>query len=128
VEADWERRSTEAAGIDRSLHAEYRRWRETASRLMSIGRKGPIATAEERDARAFLDVWYGDGAKRALKAGSEEAGRAQITKMMKSCDPSVAALGANFLVEQVEKTLGSLNVSKGKQSQALQMGRVQKYR
>jgi len=45
VEADWERRSTEAAGIDRSLHAEYRRWRETASRSISVGRKGSIATA-----------------------------------------------------------------------------------
>jgi len=37
---------------------------------------------------------------------------------MKSCDPSIAALGANFLVEQVVKTLRSLNVPEGEQSQA----------
>jgi len=119
VEADWERRLAGTEGIDRRLYDEYGRWRETSSRLKSVTRKGPEATAEERDAREFLDVWYGDGARHALKAGSEDAGRMRIRKMMKSCDPSAAALGADFLVEQVVKSLGSVNIPKGKQGQAL---------
>jgi len=42
----WARRSAGAAGIDRRLYDEYKRWRETAIRLKSVPRKGPNDATE----------------------------------------------------------------------------------